>query len=378
MATCSPPHLTTNRSTAVKLPDYSIVIATRNRPAALRLSIPRMLGQTPPPAQMVVVDSSDDHGATVAAVAGAVSGHSVDLTVLRCDRGLTRQRNAALAHLRHPVVFFPDDDSIWFPQVARTHLEVYQRDSARQIAAVCAAEAPAPPPGWEVAAAGSYRMRRSHLLQQRFARARARLENHLAPDPARLLGRSFFPPAAELPDWFGDYDAVPVEWMTGFRMSFRTEVIRAVGFDETLARYSLFEDIDASFAAWRHGWVVGARNARVFHYRSPERRDDGRRLGVEQLLNKAFVIAKHAPIDHPARAAMCAFGRYKTLQYRLAANGEFGAARLAGARAALREIDFLADSPPEVAAPAYLLALVRCLPESTPRPEPRMPAGGSR
>ncbi|MCU0779188.1 MAG: glycosyltransferase, partial [Akkermansiaceae bacterium] len=244
--------------------DHSIVIATRNRPAALRLSIPRMLSQARPPSQLIVVDSSDDHPATVAAVKESVGDHSVELTILQSERGLTRQRNLGLNQVTTPVVFFPDDDSIWFPGVAEAQMEVYEKDEEERIAAVCAAESPTPPPAWQPGGPLAYQMRASHRFQQRIAATRSKIENVLFPDPAKLVGRSFWPAPGELPDWFMDYDVVLVEWMTGFRMSFRTSVIRKVGFDENFSRYSLFEDIDASFSAWKHGWVVGARRARVF------------------------------------------------------------------------------------------------------------------
>jgi glycosyltransferase involved in cell wall biosynthesis len=340
---------------------YSIVIATRNRPAALRLSIPRMLNQSRPPAQLLVVDSSDDHGATVAAVRKAVGSHPVDLSILAYERGLTRQRNASLPLIKHSVVFFPDDDSIWFPGVAAAQLEVYERDLDGRIAAVCGAEEMSPPLDWKLPTAGGYQMRLSHRLQQRIARLRARIENHLFPDPARILGRSFYPPRADLPAWFVELDVVPVEWMTGFRMSFRTEVIRKVKFDETFSRYSLFEDIDASFGAWRYGWVVGARKARIFHYRSPEQRDHGRRLGFEQVINKAYLVAKHAPPGHPAHLAVGKFARFKAMQYRLARTGEFGRQRYAGAQAAINELAQLAEALPAELARAYQGAMDRAL-----------------
>jgi len=340
---------------------YSIVIATRNRPAALQLSIPRMLNQSRPPAQLLVVDSSDDHAATVEVVGQAVGTHPVDLSILRCERGLTRQRNAALPLIKHSLVFFPDDDSIWFPGVAAAQLDVYERDLDGRIAAVCGAEAMAPPLDWQLPASGSYQMRRSHRVQQRLARLRAMLEDRFFQDPARILGRSYYPPAHSLPNWFAELDVVPVEWMTGFRMSFRTEVIRKVRFDEAFARYSLFEDIDASFGAWRHGLVVGARKARIYHYRSPERRDHGMRLGFEQVINKAYLVAKHAPSGHPAHLAVAKFARYKTLQYRLGRTGEFGKQRYAGAQAALKELTNLAHALPEELARTYHGAMDRAL-----------------
>jgi glycosyltransferase involved in cell wall biosynthesis len=327
----------------MKLLEHSIVIATRNRPAALRLSIPRMLSQSRPPAQLIVVDSSDDHLATVAAVKESVGDHSVELTILHSERGLTRQRNLGLKLVTTPVVFFPDDDSIWFPGVAEAQMEVYEKDVGERISAVCAAESPAPPLDWEVGIPATYQMRGSHRLQQRFAAIRSKIENTLLPDPAKLVGKSFWPANRELPQWFSDQDVVLVEWMTGFRMSFRTSVIRVEGFDETFSRYSLFEDIDASFSAWKHGWVVGARKARVFHYRSPEKRDQGRRLGVEQLLNKAYVVVKHTTSAHAARRGLGKFARYKVFQYFIGARDEFGRERYEGAAAALASLSKIAS-----------------------------------
>lgn len=316
--------------------EHSIVIATRNRPAALRLSIPRMLNQSRRPAQLIVVDSSDDHAATVAAVHESVGDDPVDLIILPAERGLTRQRNLGLKHVTAPVVFFPDDDSIWFPGVAEAQMEVYEKDEGECIAAVCAAESPTPPQDWQAGGAAAYQMRGSHRIQQRFAAIRSKIENTLLPDPAKLVGKSFWPANKDLPTWFSEQDVVLVEWMTGFRMSFRTEVIRKIGFDELLSRYSLCEDIDASFGAWHHGMVVGARKARIYHYRSPERRDNGRRYGGTHILNKAYVICKHEEVGEGARRKVMASARYKIFLYWLAQSDEFGKERYRGAREALK------------------------------------------
>lgn len=341
--------------------EYTVAIVTRNRPEALRLSIPRIMGQSRPPAQLVVVDSSDDHDATLRSVREALNAHPVELEIVRSEPGIARQRNIAIDLVRRPVVCMPDDDSIWFPGVAEAKLDVYERDERRSVAAVCAAESPEPPEGFLGESASRYSMRREDRFRQRIAHARSAFEKRFVPEPARLLGRGFWDGFAQ-PDWFAPNDIVLVEFMTGFRMSFRTEVIRKVRFEERFTRYSLFEDIDASLGAWRHGAVVGARRAKVFHYKSPERRDDGRRMGAVQLLNKACVVAKHSQPGDPARAAMLRFGRYKTLQYRLGARDQFGRDRLAGARAALAELPALMRASPAGAVDAYHEAMARCLP----------------
>ena len=56
---------------------YDVVIATRNRPEALRLSIPLILKQGRPPTKLIIVDASDDHQLirkTIKEVTGAWPG----------------------------------------------------------------------------------------------------------------------------------------------------------------------------------------------------------------------------------------------------------------------------------------------------------------
>jgi GT2 family glycosyltransferase len=205
-------------------------------------------------------------------------------------------------------------------------------------------------------------MSRVDRMKRPLLRFRSRLEDWLFPDPGRVLGQSLLG-NSPMPEWLETADAVPVFWMTGFRMTFRTEVVRRVGFDENLTRYGLFEDRDASFAAWREGVVVAVPTARVFHYRSPERRDSGRQMGVTQLLNLAYIVAKHAPLGHASRLSLRRFARYKCLLYVLAARGAFGSDRLRGARAALKELPSFVETPPQMAAQVYGSALSRCLQE---------------
>jgi glycosyltransferase involved in cell wall biosynthesis len=340
---------------------YSIVIATRNRFEALRLSIPRMLAQSDPPAELIVVDASDDHARVASFVEDVTEGHAVRRHVVRSDRGLTLQRNVGLALVTAPIVFFPDDDSIWFPEMARSIMAVYARDTAGAISAVCAYESLVPPPDFSTADAG-YAMSLADRVKQPLLRFRARAEDQLVPDPGRILARGLIA-KSKPPEWIAAAGVVPAGWMTGFRMTFRTAVARRMGFDENLTRYGLFEDRDASFGAWRDGAVVATPAAKVFHYRSPDRRDSGRRMGATQLLNLAYIVAKHAPVGHASRLGLLRFGRYKCLLYLLASRGGFGRERLRGARAALKELPAFVEAQPGTASHVYHQALRRCLAE---------------
>jgi|GEM_PF-1059139 len=271
---------------------YDAVIATRNRPEALALSIPLLIGQSRSPAQLIVIDSSDDHAATAAAVAAATRGWPGRVIVERSAPGLPHQRNCGLARVTAPVVLFPDDDSLLCPGTAEALLAVYERDAEGVIAAVCAADAPTPPAG--VLEGAAYRMSGRHRRQALLRPFRHRVERQLTVlKPALYLGR-VLNGRHRIPAWLAGMDAVPVEYMTGYRMSFRTDAIRPSGFDEALGGYALDEDIDASFTAMRAGLVVGALRARIYHHRCPSGRAGAFDLGRMTVLNRAYVLLKHA------------------------------------------------------------------------------------
>ena len=267
------------------------VIATRNRTDALALSIPLLLGQSRPPERLIVIDSSDDHRQTAEVVAEAVRGWPGRVILEHSDPGLPLQRNSGLRHVTAPIVLFPDDDSLFCPDALEKILRIYERDQESRIVGVAARETDRPPEG--CLAEDSYQRSRTHQRQAALAPLRYRLERRfLAANPFRDLGLYLMQRHA-LPGWLGEQNAVPIEFMTGFRMSFRTEVIRRIGFDETLVGHALGEDIDASFAVAREGLLIGARSAEVFHHKFPSGRGNGYMQGAVGVLNRTYILCKH-------------------------------------------------------------------------------------
>jgi hypothetical protein len=265
-----------------------------------------------------------------------------------------------LAEVRAPIVMFPDDDSLWWPGTVEALMRVYERDSEVRIGAVCAAEATEAPPGTLSELRRAYRMTPTERLKQAVAHSRAKAERAAFPDPFILHGRSYWP-RWERPDWFLEDDVVPVEWMTGFRMSFRTDAIRARGFDETLTGYALFEDVDASYTVMRDYMVVGARNAQVYHYKAPGRRTNGVAAGATQLLNRAYVICKHSVPGSIARRRLMRYGRYKLTQYLGSMHTAYGRDRANGALRALRAIPSLVAAAPDELPSIYRSLRDQCL-----------------
>lgn len=340
---------------------FDLVIATRNRPEALALSIPLMLGQSRTPGKLIVIDSSDDHKAVAEVVRDATAGWDGNVIVEHASPSSAGQRNRGLDHVTAEIVIFPDDDSLFHPGTSAAIMETYERDMDGVVAGVCAAETMIPPPG--TLAAARYEMDKTHHTEAGRRRWRNRLERRLpALKPALELGR-LLAARHPRPNWVAPPDYSVVEYMTGFRMSFRSDIVCRTRFDETLSGYALDEDVEASFAAARHGLLVGALGARIYHHRFPGGRGDARALGATTILNRVYVMLKHihdaelSPAEaRRMRGLLRAFLRLKLAIDLVGARRPAGRARFAGVRAAIRASGMMFRADRTGLADAYLRA----------------------
>ncbi len=343
--------------------DFDIVIATRNRQAALQLSLPLMLKQERLPGRLVVVDASDDHGSTRTVVESTLnrSGAPVRLDILQSPPGLTLQRNRGLALVQAPVVFFPDDDALWFPGFSEAIMRIYERDDGCVIGAVGGTESATPPdgllPGSRAPSDGlTIRIPRS------LERALDRFEKTLFIDPFFLEARILYQ-GKTMPQWLTEEGATPASTITGFRMSFRTDLIKRTCFDETLVKYGLFEDHDACMGILASHCIVNAGKAKVFHYRPPAKRADDLELGAIHILNRAYILAKHAPPGFDVRRPLTRYVRFKLARYLLRAYSGSTRRRLIGAWRASRCLEEICTAPLGQLPQQYVRAREKCLGE---------------
>lgn len=314
---------------------YSVVIATRNRLPSLTLSVPLLLGQSRPPLEVIVVDSSDDGDAVAEMIEREGRETDVPLRYIRSEAGSSLQRNIGVRMAKGDVVMFPDDDSLLFPDTMERIMAVYDRDAQEAIGGVGGIEASDPPPG-VLETRAAYDMTRSDRVKASIARQRYDIQDRLAPDPLVLLAHSLNADRS-VPDWLGTANAKVVPYLTGFRMSFRRAIIEKVGFNETLGRYALFEDIDASLAVQKTHFLVAAVTADIYHHKSPERRTSGYALGAMHILNRAYVFGRQGGAQQPGLIrALRRHGRMKIAQYALGLRSRFGRDRFAGAIKAYR------------------------------------------
>lgn len=343
---------------------FDVIIATRNRPEALELSIPLILSQSRLPRKLIVIDSSDDHTPVADVVRRTTQAWDGEVIVEHSDKGLPLQRNRGLTHATADIVLFPDDDSLFHPGVSDAIMAVYEGDHDKKIAGVCAAETLSPPEG--VLETSQYEMSQLHQREATTRRLRNKLEKKFSQlNPLLLMGQILrgrhLPKMDPLPS-----NQSAVEYMTGFRMSFRREVIAATGFDETLPGYALLEDIDASLTAARSGLLVGALDAKIFHYRFPGGRGDMFAWGFFSVFNRSYVVQKHLNSGHfsveecnEVRRQLRWFIRLKRLQSLFSARKAGGRDEWRGATTAAREAQVFHGNAPETFSQAYTQAWTR-------------------
>ncbi len=342
--------------------DFDIAIVTRNRQQALPLSIPLMLSQSRLPRRFIVVDSSDDHEAVRRIVESCVeaSNASVELQTVRSPAGIALQRNEALKRIVSPVVMMPDDDALWYPGVAEAVMRIYERDTEGLIGGVGVQEVNEPPPGAFDYVKPTYDMEFRDKLQILIGRSLDFLEFRFFRDP-------FFIEAGErtkarrAPEWLPEEDAFPAVTIPGFRLTFRTEMIRQEKFDEALGRYSLFEDFDACLRVLAHHVLVDTRRAKVFHFRSPEKRTNGLEWGALHLLNRAYIMSKAVDANAFSRQRLMRFSYYKVVRYLFQAFTGYGRQRVKGAWRAVRAIPLLDGAPEDELLARFLELRTQCL-----------------
>lgn len=341
---------------------YSTVIVTRNRPAALALSLPRHLVQSRLPERVLIIDSSDDPSENRSLVARLAPTTPIPLEHQVSVPGMTLQRNIGLAQITSDVVFFPDDDSLVHPNSLAEMMRIYDLDKSGRIGGVCAIETPLPPPNVFVGQSAIYEKRKVDRIRARLAPLRVRLEDTLFPDPMKLAARRLQQNLQPPESWIAANNAAWVEWMTGFRMSFRTSVIKKVGFNENLGRYALYEDIDAGFGVLAGGHsLVAALDAKIYHHKAPENRTDGRQMGVINILNRAYVVLRSGVANNNIRRSLDRYSRYRITQFAVGAKTGYGRDRLAGALAGYRAMPTLLDTPPHLLDEVYLKLRQTCL-----------------
>ena len=226
-----------------------VAVASVGRAELLCRSLARLSGQTRPADGIVVV------GCDAADVAGVVEAIPA-AQVLLAERGLCRQRNAALEMLRDKsdaIVFFDDD---FLPE--RHFLETMEREFTADPKLV--------------GLTGVLMADGAHTSQIAFE------------DAADALDRGCAVPTGSEPE--------PINWLYGCNMAFRTSAIAGLSFDEALPLYGWQEDVDFSNRLSRRGAMRRTSALTGIHLGTRGGRQSGLRLGYSQVANVVYLLRK--------------------------------------------------------------------------------------
>ena len=262
--------------------ESAFVIATRNRPEELLEAVRSLVAQTVPPAELCIVDSSAETPARseIEEICGQ-AGLPLDYHH-PAPRGLTVQRNVGIDRTKGDPVFFIDDDVVLAPDCHEHILAEYRR--------------------WGPEVGG----------------IRGERTNPARPPVISILWRKLFGLGGWWPEASGKMRAGffvegvsqsagvrKLEYMNGWFMSYRREVLELERFDEALSGYGYKEDVDFSYRVFCHGYVLlQTPRARVDHLKSDADRMAPKKLQRMNLANQFYLHRKNMPQTPRYRLAL--------------------------------------------------------------------------
>jgi len=259
----------------------TFVIATRDRPADLVRTIASLTEQTVLPAEVCIVDSSDETPAR-AEIEALCDKVSLPLDYRHpAPRGLTVQRNVGIERTTGDPVFFIDDDVQMAPDCHEKILVEYERWGP-ELGGVRASPVRPARPG-----------RGTIFYRKLFG------IGGWWPENSGRIRRGFY--AEGISESAG---VRKVEYFNGWFMSYRRHVFDHERFDEALAGYAYKEDIDFSYRVSRRYTLVQAPAARCDHLKSGAARLSSHQLQRMNLANQFYLHRKLMPQTARNRIAL--------------------------------------------------------------------------
>lgn len=290
------------------LPDYTVVLATYNRAAILRLCVEAIAAQTVRPREIIVIDGTEGMAGYTEALTEAADGLPLRHEAAR-TRSITSQRNQGIESASGQIVFLIDDDSLMDQTCAEEVLSVYAADAGERVVGVSPRLDPAPPEAFAERLSGIAQKPRGRAPELRpglmarvkdFCRRRVvlmdREESFIPYDGGFHVGR--------VPAELSGLDVEPTALFHGCRMTFRRSLFEKERFEEKLRSYAAAEDSDFSYRASRHGTLLESRRAGLYHHTNASGRISRRAATHLTLLNLAFFLRANAADLGRARRAI--------------------------------------------------------------------------
>jgi glycosyltransferase involved in cell wall biosynthesis len=251
----------------------TLVIPTRDRAPALRLTLESLAEQSFQPAEVRIVDASSDGGTralceeSIPKLRSAVSWCRAEVA------GAASQRNQGIRTASQATIGFMDDDVLLEPDCFERLWRALNSDD-------------------RIGGVSAMITNQRYQAPGRTSRFVFRLMDGHA--ESSYAGRVLGPAVNLLPEDRDDLpEVVPVEWLNTTCTLYRREALPNPPFPEHFQGYSLMEDVTLSLTVGRRWKLANARTARIYHDSQPGSHKGSPRLVAEmQLINRHYVMTE--------------------------------------------------------------------------------------
>lgn len=277
----------------VTLLPISAVVPTLNRSAVLSRMLNSLVQQSAQPAEMVIVDASQDRQ-TERLCSERISGLETKLVYRRAmEVGAAVQRNEAVSFASHDYILFLDDDILFEPDCVVRLWRALHNEEGIGGANVTINNQKYLPPG--------------KLSRTLFRLLHGRSEKSYA---GKCIGPAMNLLAEDRPDL---PEAVPVEWLNTTCTLYRKQALPKPVFMNHFIGYSFMEDVALSLTVGKEWKLVNARTARIYHdSQRAEYKDNQSAMARMELINRHFImtriLGRTNSIDYMKLALLEAFG----------------------------------------------------------------------
>jgi GT2 family glycosyltransferase len=203
--------------------EYAALIPTLNRPQLLMRILKSLAVQTRPPAEVIIVDQSDDRETERAFENWNPPGVR-KIYLKNTVKSLILARNRAFDECKTPLAAFFDDDLVLEKDYCEILMKVFEADTEKKLGG-----------GMGTIQGSRFRWR---PLERFFLM------------PHEGSGKFLSSGAPTYPHWIQSYSEV--EFLSGGLTFWRREVFEKIRFDEALVGYGYGDDLDYSYRASRH------------------------------------------------------------------------------------------------------------------------------
>jgi len=269
----------------------ALIVPTRNRTGPLTRMLASSQAQGGFPAEIIVVDGSDDDATRQLAVSFAqkVGSQGCTVTYKRAEElGAAAQRNQGVALAAQPIIGFCDDDILFEAACLERLWGALDKDKQLGGANAMITNQQYHPPGTA-----------SRIMFRLMAGS----------SNVSYAGRVLGPAVNLLPEDCDDLpDVVPVEWLNTTCTLYRREALPSPVFAQRFRGYSLMEDLALSLSVGRTWKLANVRSARILHDTQPgQHKEDIVVLSRMELVNRHYVmteiLARRDPMDYARLAA---------------------------------------------------------------------------